>query len=515
MKTASKRRAFTAGAQRARRKTGEGIGGRPERTQDSGLRTQASGLGPQDSGRLLLPYQAAFVDDPADIRVLAKSRRIGGTESVAFEVAFTRCFGRRMKDFWFSSADESAAREFMERVKHWARIFNTAVEVTTGEVVIDERKLKVYEAEFPGNVKCVAMASNPKAFRSKGGDVCLDEFAFHENAKEMWAAAWPVTTWGGRLTVLSTINSDQDMFWSLVEQGRRARKGESKPGDIPLSLHEVYLPDAVERGLVERINLVGGTSYTGEQFIARCRSGCDSQETFEREYLGRPSTEAGSFLPFDLSRPCVRPASDPDGAAMPSDSLVAFEGDLSRYSTGAEALYAGVDIGRLHDRFVVWVLARVGGMLRTAAVLVWQGRTFAEMDGAGRTLMEFEGVPSGKSVRRMCVDATGMGMMLGEEWEHAYRGRVEAIQITTNVKAAIYPLIRRHLEERTLTLPDCAVTLADLASVRKEVTVSGHVRYAGERTERGHADRACALALALHAAETPPSRVVGLEGFCQ
>ncbi len=44
---------------------------------------------------------------------------------------------------------------------------------------------------------------------------------------------------------------------------------------------------------------------------------------------------------------------------------------------------------------------------------------------------------------------------------------------------------------------------ADLRGVRKEVTSSGHTRFAGEGKKYGHCDRFWALALALHAAKTP------------
>jgi phage FluMu gp28-like protein len=37
--------------------------------------------------------------------------------------------------------------------------------------------------------------------------------------------------------------------------------------------------------------------------------------------------------------------------------------------------------------------------------------------------------------------------------------------------------------------------------MRKEATASGNIRFTGERTVHGHADRFWALALALHAAQ--------------
>ena len=438
--------------------------------------------------RLALPYQQTLANDRSRMVVVEKSRRIGGTEAYAMRAALDGLFASKTRDLWFSSRDESAAREFVMRVKHYCQTFNAVVHVVTGSEIIGGREFQVFEIAFPRGMRVTAMASSPGGFRSKGGDVILDEFAHHEQPDEMWRAAYPVITWGGRLTVLSTHNGDTGKFRELVEMGRRRREGNARPGDYPLELHTITIDDAIAQGLVERINEVTGQSLTRDEFRAQLRGGL-SEEDWLEEYMCVPRSSAGSYLPYQLTRPCVH-ASCP----RPTDSLTEFMADIGR-SEGE--LYAGVDIGRRRDLFVIWAVSRVGSALRTAAMLVWQGRSFGEMSGAGDALM------SHRTLRRVCVDASGLGMQLGEQWRIRHGSHVvEDIQITGAVKQEIYPLLRRHLEERTVMLPESDSTLADLSSIRASVTSSGHVRYLGERTEHGHADRACALALALHAAET-------------
>lgn len=476
-----------------------------------------------DAGRMLLPYQAAFVRDASDIRVMVKSRRVGGTEAVAFETAYTRCFNERPRDLWFSSADESAAREFMERVKFYCRLFNVVVRSATGEVVVDERAMKIFEAHFPSGAKCVAMASTPKAFRSKGGDVVLDEFAFHEQPREMWAAAWPVATWGGRIAVLSTVNSDQDMFWSLVEQGRRRAKNEAKPGDMPVSLHEVYIDDAIGQGLVERVNAVAGTRFTREEFRARCRAGCDTQETFEREYLGAPSTQGRSLFPYADLRPLASSA-ERGGRVVGDIGPLLPEVERMVQALRPSAIYAGCDVGRRRDWFVLTLRGRVGGMLRFLGSIRFTGRNFAEMEQACAAVMgrDFhwwhEGAGERARCARLCIDATGMGMQLAERLEQRFAGRVEGITFTAAVKEQIATLARRHVEEKTIDLPEDDGTLAAWNSIRKTVTASGHARFDAEASDSfasggaspgGHADEFWADALALHAGESAPAFYMG------
>jgi phage FluMu gp28-like protein len=59
------------------------------------------------------------------------------------------------------------------------------------------------------------------------------------------------------------------------------------------------------------------------------------------------------------------------------------------------------------------------------------------------------------------------------------------------------------MEARTLRIPSSNALRADLRSIKKEVTSAGHLRFAAERSKGGHADRFWALALALHAAQSP------------
>ena len=57
-------------------------------------------------------------------------------------------------------------------------------------------------------------------------------------------------------------------------------------------------------------------------------------------------------------------------------------------------------------------------------------------------------------------------------------------------------------EDRSVRIPDRQEIFSDLRSIRKETTASGNVRFAGEKTKNGHADRFWSLALALHASKS-------------
>ena len=147
-------------------------------------------------------------DNSKSKKIWEKSRRIGATYVQSYEDV-RDCVYKRVPAVWFSSADESAAREYIDYCKQWATLFNIAAK-DLGEQVLDKEKdIKAYVIQFSNGTKIHALSSNPKGFRSKGGKVVLDEFAFHNSPEELWKAARPCITWGYPLRILSTHNGQK------------------------------------------------------------------------------------------------------------------------------------------------------------------------------------------------------------------------------------------------------------------------------------------------------------------
>jgi hypothetical protein len=80
------------------------------------------------AGRVLLPYQQRWINDEADLKAWEKSRRIGADYTEAYDVASSRITVRRNEDYWYSSADESAAYEFAEYVRFWSKVFGAVAD---------------------------------------------------------------------------------------------------------------------------------------------------------------------------------------------------------------------------------------------------------------------------------------------------------------------------------------------------------------------------------------------------
>ncbi len=429
-------------------------------------------------GRILLPYQERWRRDESDFKLWPKSRRIGATYAESNDATMSRLAGRRGVDYWFTSADESAAYEFGEYCRFWVRVSDAVADHYTEDIEDPKtgRSAPSYVTRFPSGCRITALTSNPRRFRSKGGDVGLDEFDYHDQPEKMWDAAASTATWGDRIRVLSTHNGEGTLFHRFRAMAERRAAGVPKKGDIPFSLHVVTIADAVGEGLVEKINEVRGTSFTREQFLARCRSLCRNEDQWNQEYMAIPSTDSTAWLPYELIEACE------DDAA----------GDPLRAGVGRR--YVGMDVGETEDLTVIWTLERVGDVLWTREVLVLRGEPLRVKEDALLARLRHP------AVARACVDATGVGAQIAQAAERTGRG--EGVKFTLATKDEMASPLRGLFEDRRIRIPGDTDLREDLHAIRMTRTAAGHPRFDAQRSEAGHADRFWALALACHAAAT-------------
>ena len=148
-------------------------------------------------GSYFLPYQTAWLNDPARLKIWEKSRRIGATYVQAFEDVMD-CAKEVGCDVWFTSADQATSKEYIRYCADWARILN-AVAKDMGEVALDEDKgVKVLAVEFANGRRIHALSSNPRALRGRGGKLVVDEYAHHDQSDELWRAAQAVVHLGAQ-----------------------------------------------------------------------------------------------------------------------------------------------------------------------------------------------------------------------------------------------------------------------------------------------------------------------------
>lgn len=426
---------------------------------------------------LFLPYQRRWLQDKSPVKIFEKSRRIGGTWVQSFEDV-TDCIEQPGLKVYFSSADLTAASEYIDYCEEWVRKLNAVAgliaETQQGdldgvEFADEDKGVKSKIIEFHNGSKIITLSSNPKAFRSKGGKIVWDESAWHDNDQKMWAAAKPAAMWGYPIRILSTHNGVGSVFNLLIEKVRK--------GEIDYSLHSVPITLAVAEGVADRIIGRKLTADERNAWLERERKGCLSDSIWQQEYMCRPQDESKALLSYQLIQSC-----EAKNILAP---LRNCSGDL----------FLGMDVARRRHLSVIYVLEKQASTLYVRYLMAMHKAKWSKQE---QVLYSLLALPR---MRRACLDATGLGDQFAERAQEAYgKNRVEAIKFTGAVKEDMALSLLREFEDCTLQIPDDVDQRESLHSVRKLITASNNVRFDAVASDQGHGDYFWGLALAVLAA---------------
>ncbi len=431
-----------------------------------------------------LPYQVDWIIDPSAAMLGDKARRIGLTYCDSYKTIRDRSSLDHRRDLWFSSADESAAFEYALYCRQWCELQKLIYKEVL-DILEDDKgyKFNNYVVELPNGCRINSMTSNPRRFRSKGGDVVLDEFDWHDDPGAMLDAAMPVTTWGYNIRILTTRSREGTPFDNLVKLVKKVQRGEITFDEAKtLNWHYHYLPItiAVEQGLAEKIYKLDHVDQTSrEKFLKECRARCRNDDAYMQEYMCTPSTNASTLIPYDLYQSCES-----------GDCLIP-----QLATEGEHAYYVGVDVGREQHKTKIWINELLAGIIISRKVITLSKQPY------GVQLKVMDDLLANPKVIRLCGDATGIGDMLIETLADRHGShRVEKVKFTEAIKDHLANQLLSRFEDKRIRVPDDIKIRESFHKIRKTVTLSGHIRYDAATTEEGHADDFWAEALSVEAA---------------
>lgn len=413
-----------------------------------------------------------------------KARQIGLTYADSYKTIRDRYPLDRRRDLWFSSADESAAFEYALYCKQWCELLNIVYKEIL-DVLEDDKgyKFNSYVVELPNGCRVNSMTSNPRRFRSKGGDVVLDEFDWHDDPGGMLDAASPVTTWGYNIRILTTRSREGTPFDNLVKIVKKVQRGETTFDEVKTLIwtyHYLPITIAVQQGLAEKIYKLDHVDPAArERFLKECRARCRNDDAYMQEYMCTPSSNASTLIPYDLYQSC-----ESADCLLPE---LAKEGD--------HAYYLGLDVGREQHLTKIWINELLADILVCRKIITLNKQPY------GVQLKVLDDLLANRNVIRLCGDATGIGDMLVETLADRYGNyRVEKVKFTAPIKDHLANQLRCRFEDKRIRVPDDIKVRESFHKVRKTITLSGNIRYDAATTEEGHADDFWAGALSCEAA---------------
>ncbi len=430
-------------------------------------------------GSWLLPTQAAYICESHHLRIMEKSRQVGATKTDALDSVIKASPAGARFDVWVTSRDEVQARLYLEDCLDWAKILHLAA-TDLGLVLLDpNNNFSAHVLQFANGRRIYCLSSNPNALAGKRGHVKIDEFALHQDQRLLYRIAKPVTQWGGTISIISTHRGRDTVFNQIIQDILH------HGNPMGWKLFSYPIQKAVEEGIVQRINEKSGRNETNEQFLTRIRSECIDEEQLLQEYCCIPADENAAFITHDMITACE----DSHLRLLPFEELRDFT-----IHNPKSTFYIGMDVARKDNLCVIDLGEKLGDVVHDRIRIELQDKTFSEIEFELYRLLALP------QLKRACIDATGMGMQLAERARERFRWKIEPVTFTAAVKEELAFELRRAFEDRQLRIVRDDKLRSDLRALRKEVTTSGNIRFAGE-SENSHCDRTWAMALRQHAAK--------------
>lgn len=459
---------------------------RPEHAR--GFKGRAKNIPERDL--FMLPYQDKWIKDPAIMKLMEKSRRIGISYGSSYEDVRYHAQAESRLQTWVSSRDELTARQYVRDCMGFGKVLHLAA-LQCGETVLYDDKGQQHTAQtipFPNGTVLNSLSSNPDAFAGRGGRVKLDEFALRKDPGMVYAIAGPTIDWGGTLAIISTHRGSKNYFNTLIREIKE--KGNPKR----FSYHRVSLQDALDQCFLWKLQtkLKEGDprlDMDEADYFTYQRSRARDEETFQQEYMCVPADDASAFIEYALIDGCCYKEGE------------SWEYSLEQAAACGNPLYAGIDIGRHHDLTSLIVAEKVGGVYLLRKRIDLQKQMFSVQESVIYPWIEI--------ARRACIDRTGLGMQFAERAAQRFgKSKVEGVNFSGAVKEDLAYPVRSAFEDGSIRIPfGDDKLISDIRKIRKETTAAGNIRFVADSDDEGHADRFWSLALAIHAGKSTTGNV--------
>ena len=344
------------------------------------------------------------------------------------------------------STGERASIEVLAKCKKIAQVFEICFAETAANFKVD---ITSAEVRISNGSRIVTLPSGDSA-KIRGYSpilVVCDEFSLLEHQDDFYEAIFPSISspFGGKksLIISSTPMGTQNLFWRLWT----AKNDYAK--------YSLNIYEAQKQGLKVDIDLL--------------KKNFDP-DMFAQEFLCQPIDAITSLFTYELLASCV-------------------------YKDKPQALvrYAGMDIGRKSDRTSIIVLATTPD----GKTFVEERKTFQDMEFR-QQFKEAAALIRALHIRKMCVDATGLGMQLAEDLRREFGAIIEPITFTNQNKVEMFNGLKKGFSDGVCLLPDDPDLMKEFQSIKRVVTANS-ISYQADRDDSGHADNAVATALAHYA----------------
>ena len=301
------------------------------------------------------------------------------------------------------------------------------------------------EKKVKGGKSIFSLPSKPETITGFDGDVSIDEYGFHKEDYEIYKSLTPTLARGRQVIISSTCYGQSNMFYKIY----------SDTFLYPdFNRNSINIYEAIEQGCELDANIVKRNS---------------DEDTFRESYMCEFIDEQTAYFTYDLLKSITE---DYNEATLKGKCFI------------------GVDVGRTQDRTAIAVVC--DSKLKSLEVL--HKKDFqTQFDTIAYMIKQHE-------AEKVLIDKGLIGYQLAEDLERDF-WMVEGVQFTSNYKNELVTNAKKLMEQKNFRMFENRDLISDFHSIKRNITPSNQVNFDSKRDEKGHADRAWAVMLALLASQ--------------
>ena len=438
-------------------------------------------------------FQLQHLNNPDLFGITDKSRQAGFSWLCAAEAVADACLTPRLPNIFVSVSQDEAS----EKIRYAKQIIEALDAGVRPRLVIDNR----LEIEIQNGSRLISHPCRPVRGKARA-NVYLDEFAHYPKDREIYAAALPVTTRGGRLRIGSSPLGAGGLFWEIYTQTLRTYPGYRRSFVPWWSVRSLCRDvDMAQRAAPAQMTEERVRAFGTPRLIEIFEN--IPLEDFRQEYECAWVDESVAWIAWDEIRRNQTLAQEGRllywQAHTVEEALSDIDEVAAAVSEGAieGALCGGMDVGRKRNLSEIVLL----GKSTTNALPYRLGISLAatEFDEQKAVVNK---ILSTLPVTAFLIDRNGLGMQLAEEVEALHGGRAAGVDFTNPSKELWSVELKVRMQHREVPLPIDRDLSYQIHSIKKKVTASKNSVFDTAANEKHHADKYWALALAVWAGKT-------------
>lgn len=436
-------------------------------------------------------FQLAHLSDDSTFRIEDKSRQIAWSFTVSAEAIAEAVLEDTSSIFVSINLDEAK-----EKIRYAGRVYDN-LRIGGLPKLIRDNELSL---EFDNEARLISLPSKPPRGKAKM-NVYLDEFAHVQHDKEIYTAALPVISKGGRLRIGSSPLGASGVHWEISQQQLRQYPGYTRRRTPWWEVYAFCTNVRLARRVAPAMSTLERVEMFGTDRIKAIYANMP-EEDFQQEYECNYVDEITAWISWELIKRnqqadllCYHAKSVDEAIGM-IDQIK----EWIRQGQIEPVLCGGIDVGRKKD------LTEFAGLGKSTTGHL-PLRFMISLDKVRYDDQErcFKEVITRLPFTQVLIDQNGIGAQLAENLQFTTQV-AQGVDFTKPNKELWAVEARVQAEGGKVPIPLNRDLAYQIHSIKKLVTAAKNVIFDTERNEKHHADKFWAWALGIWA---------GKEGLAQ